>query len=202
METQTGEHLIIFYRNPKIGAVKTRLAATIGDEKALKIYSELCEHTRAITEKLPVIKVVFYSNEVETGDIWPDNVYQKALQHGEDLGERMRNAFAAAFASGYDSICIIGTDCYELTASVIAEAFDALRSSDAVIGPAKDGGYYLLGLRKLYPELFVKKKWSTSAVYKDTLENFESSGISYSTLPLLRDVDVEGDLPAKLREML
>lgn len=202
MERRTGEHLIIFYRNQKIGAVKTRLAATIGDEKALRIYTELCEHTRAITEKLPVTKIVFYSNEINTGDIWPDNAYQKALQHGDGLGERMRNAFAAAFASGYDSICIIGTDCYELTASVIGEAFNALRSSDAVIGPAEDGGYYLLGLRKFYPALFVKKNWSTSSVFKDTLENFESAGISYSTLPLLRDVDVEDDLPAELREIL
>lgn len=202
MERRTREHLIIFYRNQKIGAVKTRLAATIGDEKALRIYTELCEHTRAITEKLPVSKVVFYSNEVKTQDIWPDNAYQKALQHGDDLGERMRNAFAAAFASGYGSVCIIGTDCYELTASVIEEAFNALRSNDAVIGPAKDGGYYLLGLRKLYPELFLNKEWSTRSVFKDTLENFESAGISYGTLPLLRDVDVEDDLPAKLREML
>ena len=202
MATQTGKLLIIFYRNQKIGAVKTRLAATIGDEKALRIYGELCEHTRAITETLPVTKVVFYSNEVKTGDVWPDNAYQKALQKGQDLGERMHNAFATGFASGYDSICIIGTDCYGLTASVIEDAFNVLRATDAVIGPAEDGGYYLLGLRKLHPELFVKKNWSTSSVFKDTLENFESRGITYGMLPLLRDVDVEDDLPAELRKML
>ena len=202
MERRTGELLMIFYRNQKIGAVKTRLAATIGDRKALMIYGELCEHTRAITETLPVTKLVFYSNEVKTGDVWPDNAYQKALQRGLDLGERMQNAFATGFASGYHAICIIGTDCYELTASVIVDAFDALRSTDAVVGPAEDGGYYLLGMRKLHPELFVKKNWSTSSVLKDTVANFESAGLTYSTLPLLRDVDVEDDLPGELREML
>ena len=202
METGTGELLIIFYRNQEIGTVKTRLAATIGNEKALRIYVELCDHTRAITETLHVDKVVFYSNEIRTPDIWPDSAYHKALQHGQDLGERMHNAFARAFGKGYHSVCIIGTDCYELTMSVIEEAFNILRSRDAVIGPAADGGYYLLGLKKLHPELFVKKKWSTSSVLKDTLENFRSAGITYSTLPLLRDVDVEDDLPAELRKLL
>ena len=134
--------------------------------------------------------------------MWPDRIYQKAVQDGTDLGQRMNNAFLQGFMDGYDSICIIGTDCYELTSSAINKAFTALRSHNAVIGPAKDGGYYLLGLRKPYPELFLNKEWSTNIVFKQTLEDFHSCGISYFTLPSLRDVDVEADLPGELRRLL
>lgn len=201
MEKQTGELLIIFYRNPEPGAVKTRLAATIGDQNALRVYIELCRHTRSITQAVRMDKIVFYSTQVGQEDMWPDRIYQKAVQDGADLGQRMNNAFLQGFVDGYDSICIIGTDCYELTSSTINKAFIALRSHDAVIGPAEDGGYYMLGLRKPHPELFLNKKWSTNTVFKQTLEDFQSRGISYFTLPLLRDVDVEADLPGELRKL-
>lgn len=202
MEKRARDLLMIFYRNPSMGAVKTRLAATIGDRKALAVYIELCHHTKSVTQTLPLDKIVFYANAVETDDMWRDDVYQKAAQTGMDLGERMSNAFRAGFAGGYHSICIIGTDCYELTSAIIQQAFTALQSTDAVIGPAKDGGYYLLGLKELHPELFIKKEWSTDSVFRQTLETFDAAGIKYLTLPLLRDVDVEGDLPAELRKLL
>ena len=198
MESKGGELLIIFYRNPQIGRVKTRLAATIGNEDALRVYRELCLHTKQITERLDVSKMVFYSDAVETNDIWPE-IYEKELQTGTDLGARMHNAFSAAFNSGYSSICIIGTDCYELTSTIVEDAFSALRNADAVIGPAVDGGYYLLGMRRLCPNVFKGKQWSTETVFVDTVNDLISEGASYMELPRLRDVDVEADIPPELR---
>lgn len=191
--------LIIFYRNPEIGKVKTRLAATIGDGEALGVYLKLVAHTRTITEQLPCAKVVFYSNYIDTEDNWSSAVFQKKLQQGHELGDRMKQAFQQGFTDGFNSICIIGTDCYELTSEIIAEAFKKLKSHDAVMGPAADGGYYLLGMNKLHTPLFKNKQWSTETVARDTLKDFESIGLQYHLLPQLNDVDLETDLPADLK---
>lgn len=191
--------LIIFYRNPRIGKVKTRLAATVGEEKALRIFEKLSLHIKDISHGLKTDKVVYYSDAVANVDIWPGGTYLKALQHGDDLGERMKNAFSEGFESGYSSVCLIGTDCYELTGAVIEKAFQELRSADAVIGPAKDGGYYLIGLNRLDAEIFENKKWSTETVFKDTVDTFRALGLRHVNLPVLRDVDTEEDLPNELR---
>ncbi len=187
--------LIIFYRNPRLGAVKTRLAATLGEEKALAIFQKLALHTKNITRGLAMDKAVFYSEVVEQDDVWPSSAFRKFEQGGGDLGKRMRNAFSTGFDMGYDRVSIIGTDCYELTGSIIDQAFESLTTVDAVIGPAVDGGYYLLGMRKFYPAVFDNKRWSTDTVLKETVEDFESMGLTYSKLEVLRDVDREEDLP-------
>jgi uncharacterized protein len=188
--------LIIFCRNPELRKVKTRLAKTLGDEKALAIYLKLSSHTRAITENLAIDKVVYYSNYVDTEDVWPNTTFQKKLQNGNDLGEKMNNAFVEGFQSGYERVCIIGTDCFELSRDIIKQAFDQLHTNDAVIGPAKDGGYYLLGMKKHMPELFRNKMWSTDTVATDTIQNFKDLSIIYTQLEVLTDVDEEKDLPA------
>jgi rSAM/selenodomain-associated transferase 1 len=188
--------LIIFYRNPELRKVKTRLAKTLGDEKALAIYLKLSSHTRAITENLATDKVVYYSNYVDTEDVWPNTTFQKKLQNGNDLGEKMNNAFVEGFQSGYERVCIIGTDCFELSRDIIKQAFDQLHTNDAVIGPAKDGGYYLLGMKKHMPELFRNKMWSTDTVATDTIQNLKDLNITFAQLVVLSDVDEEKDLPA------
>ena len=188
--------LLIFYRNPELGKVKTRLAKTVGNEKALKIYQQLAEHTRQITRSLKCDKAVYYSHTVEKQDVWPNNIFQKRVQQGADLGEKMQHAFAEGFASNYGPICVIGTDCLELTAEIIDQAFHELRHHDAVIGPARDGGYYLLGMKKLYPILFENKTWSTDSVCSDTLADFGNLRVTHYALPTLTDVDEEKDLPA------
>jgi rSAM/selenodomain-associated transferase 1 len=188
--------LIIFYRNPELGKVKTRLAKTLGDEKALAIYLKLSSHTRAITENLAIDKVIYYSNFVDTEDAWPNTTFQKKLQNGNDLGEKMNNAFVEGFQSGYERVCIIGTDCLELSKDIIQQAFDQLVCYDAVIGPAKDGGYYLLGMKKPMPELFKNKAWSSDTVATDTIQNFKDLSLSYAQLAVLTDVDEEKDLPS------
>jgi len=191
--------LIIFYRNPELGKVKTRLAATLGDSSALAIYLFMAAHTKAITKNILPDKAVFYSHHIDTEDNWDNAVYQKQLQSGIDLGERMFNAFRNGFQSGYRSICIIGTDCLELTADIITEAFANLHSNDTVAGPARDGGYYLLGMNTLHADLFQNKLWSTSSVYASTLLDFKRLGLKFSELPVLTDVDEEKDLPEELK---
>ncbi len=194
--------LVIFYRNPILGNVKTRLANTLGEAAALAVYWRLVNHTLECTAHLPVDKVVCYSDFIDTEDNWPGEAYGKSLQQGQDLGERMMRAFAEGFAKGYSSICIIGTDCFELTPPILQEAFDTLLTRNAVIGPANDGGYYLLGMNSLIEEVFINKKWSTPTVFSDTLEDFSKKKINFYQLENLNDVDEEKDLPLSIRKLL
>lgn len=194
--------LIIFYRNPELGKVKTRLATSIGDGNALAVYMKLVAHTRTITESLLVDKIVCYSNFIDREDNWSNIFFKKQLQIGDDLGNRLHNAFKDAFEAGYSSVCVIGTDCLELSNEIIKEAFEQLSNRDAVIGPARDGGYYLLGTRKFIPELFENKKWSTSTVLDATIEDLNEMNLTCQLLPTLTDIDTIDDLPEEIRAKL
>ncbi len=191
--------LIIFYRNPELGKVKTRLAATVGDERALAIYVKLASHTRTLANDLDCDRVVYYSDYIDRVDGWLNEDYFKQLQLGSDLGDKMEKAFEVAFMNGYKRVSIIGSDCFELTTEIIKNGFESLVNQDAVIGPALDGGYYLLGTSKFIPHVFREMKWSTSSVCKDTIQVFNSLKCSYHQLPTLRDVDTEDDLPLQFR---
>lgn len=188
--------LIIFYRNPELGKVKTRLAATMGDERALAIYLKLASHTRSVASEVNCDRVVWYSDFVDTEDNWPNDVFLKERQRGETLGDRMQVAFDRAFQDGYQRACIIGTDCLELTSEILSEAFNKLNTHDAVIGPALDGGYYLLGMKEFHSEFFNKKVWSTNTVFENTVKDFERLKLSFILLPTLIDIDEERDLPS------
>lgn len=186
--------LIIFVRNPELGKVKTRLAAAIGEEKALEVYRLLLSHTRAITRPLQADKAVFFSEAPAEPCFWEGDNYGKQLQLEGDLGEKMAGAFRFGFAQGYESIGIIGSDCYELTTGILQQGFALLQNHDLVAGPATDGGYYFLGLKRLVPELFVNKVWSSPSVLPDTLADARSLGFSIALLPALTDVDEVQDL--------
>lgn len=186
--------LIIFVKNPELGKVKTRLAATIGEKEALKVYKQLLKHTYLITKNQPVDKVVYYSDFVDHFDEWDNDTFQKHCQTGRELGERMSNAFDWAFDKGYKNVCIIGSDCYELDQKTIQDAFDRLETNDIVIGPSLDGGYYLIGMKKPHHFLFKNKHWSTGLVLKETIKDIKLRNISACLLSVLRDVDVESDL--------
>lgn len=194
--------LIIFYRNPELGKVKTRLAATLGDATALAIYLKLVSHTRSITENLKLHKAVYYSHFIDREDNWPAEMYDKQIQEGDTLGEKLEHAVKNGFERGFESICVIGSDCFELTEEILKDAFKSLESRDAVIGPARDGGYYLLGIRKFVPLLFQNKNWSTASVASDTINDFERLDLTYTKLPLLTDVDTESDLPSEILSKL
>ena len=186
--------LIIFVKNLELGKVKTRLAASVGHEAALAIYYQLLRKTREVTKPIRVDKVVYYSERADPDDLWENEHYQKACQQGPDLGERMKNAFQKSFAEGYESVCIIGSDCMEISSSLIKEAFEKLQNSDAVIGPSQDGGYYLLGMNQFIPQLFENKVWSTDTVFTATLDDLNTLGMSHCELPVLSDVDTAEDL--------
>lgn len=193
---------MLFVRNPELGKVKTRLAASVGPETALDIYLHLLRHTRDITQHLPLNKVVYYSEKVEENDLWPDQHYQKKRQHPEgNLGEKMKRAFEAAFAEGYTSVVIIGSDCPQLTSEIINQAFEALQTNEVVIGPALDGGYYLLGMTQLYRDLFEDKRWSTEHVFPDTIADIERLHLRHALLPYLSDVDELEDLQKNWPEL-
>ena len=190
--------LIIFIRNPVSGKVKTRLAKTLGDEKALLIYNYLLAHTHLVTRHLACDKFLYYSDWVEQEDEWENDRYKKRLQHPGNLGERMASAFDELFEEGYQQILIIGSDCIELDETIISKAFEALNDNDAVIGPSSDGGYYLLGMTTYFPELFANKKWGSSSVLTDTLLDLEIANARVGKLITLNDIDEEQDLPDSL----
>ncbi len=120
------------------------------------------------------------------------NTYQKHQQKGEDLGIRMQNAFQDSFDTGYEKVLIVGSDLYDLTPNHINNAFEKLNTNDVVIGPAEDGGYYLLGMKKLQPNIFKNKEWGTSTVRKDTLKDLQK--VTVHLLEELNDVDVIEDI--------
>ncbi len=184
--------LIIFTRNPELGKCKTRLAKTIGDESALDIYKYLLQHTATISEKVKADKYIFYSENIKRDDIWNSSVFNKKLQQGDDLGERMENAFSELFELGYEKVIIIGSDLLDLTSENVTNAFELLTDFENVIGPAKDGGYYLLGMKKLNSDIFKKKDWGTLSVLKKTLENLRDNKVHL--LIELNDIDTFEDM--------
>ncbi len=197
--------LIIFVRNLEKGKVKKRLAVSLGDDKSLEVYQYLLQYTKDISVSCKCSLFVFYSNYIHINDVFDDNVFSKHLQEGNNLGERMMNAFKKVFDLGCKNVCIIGSDCYELQTEMLNEAFEKLHKSDIVIGPSADGGYYLLGMSKLYPDFFVNKDWGTSSVLNDTLDTINRLGLTFSQLTELNDIDtiddlLETDILTKLKE--
>jgi rSAM/selenodomain-associated transferase 1 len=186
--------LLIFVKNPSLGKVKTRLAKTIGDKNALKIYQFLLDHTMEITYQLDMDKFVYYNDYIPTKDEWPEHSYQKELQKGEHLGEKMNNAFHQAFNEDYSKVLLIMPDCPKMSDTLIEKAFKSLDNHDVVIGPTNDDGFYLLGMKKFIPELFKDKTYETATLYKDTISLIEKEGIAYFRSPELVDVDTEEDL--------
>lgn len=189
------EHLLmIFVKNPEKGKVKTRLAKSVGDLEALLVYKKLLYYTVQVASGVPVSRQIWYSSFIDYKDSIDQGVFEKRLQEGDDLGARMKKAFARAFDEGFDRVLIIGSDCPGLTEEVILNAFNVLDSHQVVIGPSEDGGYYLLGMRKFIPDLFADVNWSTETVYEKTVETVKNLGLSYSTLPVLNDIDTAADL--------
>jgi rSAM/selenodomain-associated transferase 1 len=186
--------LLIFTKNPQLGKVKTRLAKTVGDEKALFIFNKLVSKTSEVVEKVNVHKSLYYSDFVDDQDIWEGSVSDKSIQEGNCLGERMANAFKKGFDDGFNRIIVIGTDLWNLDTQIINKAFAALKNKDGVIGPATDGGYYLLGLSKWIPQVFDGKNWGTSSVLDDTLTDFKNNTLVQ--LETKNDVDYFEDLKA------
>ena len=187
--------ILVFVRNPELGKVKTRLAKTIGDKDALKIYTILLQHTESVLHKVSSDKVVYYSEEIQSNDLWDNALYQKKLQKGADLGARMQNAFETAFKDTPEKVVIVGSDLFDLNPNHIKEAFTALENHEVVLGPSLDGGYYLLGMKKMNPTVFKNKQWGTDSVLESTLKNLNQQNVKL--LEALNDIDTFEDLKAQ-----
>ncbi|CAL68547.1 TIGR04282 family arsenosugar biosynthesis glycosyltransferase [Christiangramia forsetii] len=184
--------LLIFTKNPVAGKVKTRLAKDLGNEKALEIYKFLLDHSAKFTSSVNAAKQVHYSDSVNNNDIWNNEMYSKKKQFGEDLGERMLNAFKNGFEENYKKIIVIGSDMYDIDSNDIENAFEELENHEYVIGPAEDGGYYLFGMKSLNSDVFKDKEWGTSSVLKDTLKDLSNEDVKL--LESRNDVDLLDDI--------
>lgn len=196
-------NLIIFIKNPILGKVKTRLAAAMGNQKALEVYEYMLEHTRDITSDVSFNKFLYYSDFIDAEDDWSNEKYEKCLQaQTSDLGQKMASAFGDMLERGASKAIIIGSDCLELTSDILNEAYIVLNDCDVVIGPSHDGGYYLIGLnyenialeaRDIIEQLFYDKQWSHSGVYREAVKTLIELKLVYYNLRVLNDIDDETD---------
>ncbi len=193
------ECLIIFTRYPEPGKTKTRLIPVLGAEGAATLQRQMTEQKLAQVRELqaayPVsVEVHFTGGNEQLMQSWLGSslIYQR--QSEGDIGCRMASAFQASFEAGMNSVVLIGIDCPDLNAQLMAEAFQALHQHDLVLGPAVDGGYYLIGLRRLIPELFTGIRWSTAEVLPETLRIAHRLELAVAKLRLLSDVDRPEDL--------
>jgi len=186
--------LLVFTRNATLGKVKTRLAASIGDADALSVHMALMQQTIEKVVQCDCDKVIYYSESIDPHDLFSKNGFRQEVQSGTDLGSRMKNAFTAEFSHFYTSIVIIGTDCPDIDETCISHAFKQLETKDVVLGPAHDGGYYLLGLSAMYSALFEGIAWSTSSVLTETIQLAEHLSLSISFTSEKRDIDTFEDL--------
>ena len=185
--------LVLFARNPVLGRVKSRLAATVGPEKALDAYRQLLGHALEAALACPAVLYLFLSDFVEEDSAWVPPDFLQRIQQGTSLGERMSNALTEVLAQGHEKAVLVGCDLPDLTADILGEAFERLDDHDLVLGPARDGGYYLVGLKEPRPALFYGIDWSTPRVFSQTLEKTKAMGLSAHRLPILADIDDESD---------
>ena len=186
------DSIIIFIKNIERGKVKTRLAATVGDDQALKIYEALLEHTQKVVRAVNAERFLFYSSFIEKKDSWSGNFFNKKVQSQGDLGSRMSNAFLDVFGVDGKAI-IVGSDCASLTPEIIKTALEKLDEYPFVVGPTFDGGYYLLGMNSYEPSVFEDIEWSTETVFPTTLLHMASLRKRCFFLPQLSDIDYEED---------
>jgi rSAM/selenodomain-associated transferase 1 len=190
--------LIIFAREPIPGRVKTRLAATIGDVAATEVYEAMLEDVLDVSRRLGDVEtVVYWDCKEETLQILAEKyACSSRRQSGGDLGQRMLAAFGEMFANGSEVCCIIGSDSPDLPLSYILEAYRLLttQQSDLVIGPSRDGGYYLLGMRRVWPQLFTSIDWGTPRVLRQSMDTADKAGIVAALLPEWYDIDTNDDL--------
>ena len=184
--------LAIMAKSPEQGKVKTRIAKSIGEKGALAVYKNLLNYTlREANCALWETTVHWAGNPQNEVNIYDFN---STLQKGEELGARMENAFVFEFKEGAERVVMIGTDCAEISLGHIERAFGMLKLHDVVIGPAKDGGYYLIAMNEMHPELLKDVPWSTEHVLEITKELAEENHLSVGYLETLSDVDQASDL--------
>ncbi|MEM7726660.1 MAG: TIGR04282 family arsenosugar biosynthesis glycosyltransferase [Cyanobacteria bacterium P01_A01_bin.45] len=197
------QHLIIFSRYPESGKTKTRMIPALGADGAANLQRQMTEFTVATVKKLQQeldisVEVRFSGGNSQIMANWLGKglIYQS--QGEGDLGKKMARASLSTLQGGAKKSIIIGTDCPDISIEILTRAFDYLDQYNCVIGPAVDGGYYLIGISdeisELIPELFMGIDWGTSQVRQQTLDIARNLDLSVASLPLLNDVDRPEDL--------
>ncbi len=184
METRA---LIIFIKNPKLGKVKTRIAETAGDHRALEIYQELLSHTQKVTLEVAVDRYLYYAATITDDDMWSSEQFVKRVQSAGDIGDRMSNAILEC--ENTDKVILIGSDCASITPKHIESAYAELEDHDVVLGPTYDGGYYLIGMKKSCHEIFDGVDWSTEKVLSQSIEKIQAENLTYGLIEKLSDID-------------
>lgn len=189
--------LLIFTKSPVLGEVKTRLQPEYSQEQSLELHKKLLLNTLSLTKKLKGLDVELCCTPNRNSLFFLDceNNFPVMLsnQEGVDLGERMAFAFSVALQR-HEKVIIIGTDCPAINENYIQQAVQALDDADAVIGPAADGGYVLLGLTKFSAELFRDISWGTDKVLAATRNALNELAWSYKELGIMHDIDRAEDL--------
>lgn len=195
--------LLYFVRYPEPGRVKTRLARASSPERAAAFYAAMAEDLLArLAGGIGADVAVCFTPSSRGPEVraWlgPERTF--LAQRGKGLGERMANAFADAFSRGYDRVVLTGSDIPGLTPCIVSEAFGSLTPGRAVLGPARDGGYYLVGFHRdgFAPEVFEESAWGGAGVYARAVERLASAGKAVAALEPLADVDTVDDLRAML----
>ncbi len=184
--------VVIMAKRPALGKVKTRLAASVGDEMALELYQQMLSKTFHTVLNLGKKVVVMATGEGNM-TVPPSFIQQEQIQ--ADLGAKMMHGFqsAQALCPGEPAV-MVGTDCFDLSASELAEAFDVLTSHQLVFGPSEDGGYYLIGMNTPQSDVFEDIEWSTPSVMEETRKRMRSSNLSWGEVKTLNDIDTLEDL--------
>lgn len=185
------EVVLVFQKNAILGQVKTRLASGMGEQPAMEIYMHLVQLTYSALEAVQIPVWTYFSDFIPEST--HPTVEKSFVQQGQDLGERMSNAFASTFDSGIEKVVLIGTDCPTLQSQHLLQAFTALNDSDLVLGPATDGGYYLIGMKVRAAYLFEGIAWSTSQVLSQTLHVASQHSLTTTLLTELDDIDTPED---------
>jgi rSAM/selenodomain-associated transferase 1 len=190
--------VLVFIKAPIKGEVKTRLSKDMPAGVVLDLYKnfvkDILENVKAEGRRL--IIYCYPGKEVSRIRKWLGERYTLKPQTGKDLGERMAGAFSYAFSKGYQKALLIGTDFPDLPGSIIDQAFNGLVAHDAIVGPARDGGYYLIGFRAdtFYPDVFIDIPWDTDRVFGKTMRKLKSAGYKIHVLPEWTDIDDYRDL--------
>jgi rSAM/selenodomain-associated transferase 1 len=189
------DHLIVFARAPRHGTVKTRLAADVGDARALAIHRELTERVVGSLRTAADVLVVAFTPPGAASEMrrWLGDDLTCVEQCNGDLGARLATAVAERFFLGARRVVVVGTDCPTVDADTVARALAALETHDVVFGPATDGGYYLVGMRTAQPALFADVPWSSAHTLAVTLERARDAGLRVLLLEEMRDVDTAAD---------
>ncbi len=186
------KRIAVFARRPEPGRVKTRLSPALPAELACQLYAAMLEDTfETVRHAQADSRTVFWA-DVPDEDRSPAGFFWHA-QKGAELGARLADAFDTVLVEGAHAVAV-GSDCPGLSAAILERALAALDRADLVLGPATDGGYWLIGLRRPAPSLFKDMEWSTDSVFSQTLARAAEAGLSVETLPLLDDLDTPADL--------